>query len=166
MNAGLCIKHNKNVIFTDKHDFILCGHDIEVKTLFKEVSKTHNEKYPLLNSKLSSVESENLFLSTVKEFMRTPKILDEHLKKGIIEQGGKLVFLNVILDNMSPIFTAFSEYNTIDLDFSHAIQIGLNGIRQDGVVPIIISFHAIHNEYTVFSSSINVAIEDGSLKII
>ena len=108
--------------------------------------------------------SENNFIPIIKEFTKSPKILDEHLQKGIVKQNGSVIFLNVILDQASSMFNEISEYKNINLHFSYALEKGVNECK-DQIVPVIISFHAIHEEYRIFSITINVRVDKDCLTI-
>jgi hypothetical protein len=165
MNARLCIGNGKKVSFTAEHDFELENAAAEVKTLFKEIDKKTNEKYPILNQKIDSIDSESQFTSIIKEFIRGPKLLEEHLHKGIISQKGEIIFLNVILDQGSPIFTTISEYKNTDLNFNTSLDAGLANLKKDSLIPVIISFHAIHMKYNIFTLMINAKVEGDTLKI-
>lgn len=165
MNARLCIGNGKKVSFTTEHDFELENMAAEVKTLFKEIDKNTNEKYPILNQKIDSIDSEAHFTSIIKEFMRGPKILEEHLHKGIISQKGEIIFLNVILDQGSSIFTTISEYRNTDLNFNTYLDKGVANLKKDSLIPVIISFHAIHIKYNIFTLMINAKLEGDVLKI-
>lgn len=162
-SAGLGIENNRKISFVKNHYFILDEKPAEVKTLFKEINEKHGEKYHILNENQNR-QLENNFIPTIKEFAKSPKILNEYLKKGIVDQKGKILFLNILLDQVSPVFTSISEYKNNNLYFSNALEKGFNEIR-DQIVLVIIIFHAIHEEYKIFSLSINVAIDKDSLRI-
>lgn len=167
INASLSHDCNQSVSFGKKHDFIFKNSPAEVKTKFPPIdTRLREEFYPLLNSRLrgSHVDLEYV----INESIRMPDIMENNLKPAVERQDGRIVFLNLILENQSSILRFLSEYKQIDLTIQNAIDRASKLLTDESNVPIIISFHAVHCNYEIYSitTSISVKRENGKATII
>ncbi len=165
MSAFLCVINNRNISFVKEHDFVLDEYPAEVKTLSKEPEQDTQVKYPFLNLKISEANTQTSFQNLMKDLLILPNI-ENHLKAAIIKQKGRLVFLNVILENAPAFLTSISEYKDINLEFSTALENAFYEIKDRTIIPVKISFHAIHETYTIFSITIITKVKDNSIFII
>jgi hypothetical protein len=88
-----------------------------------------------------------------------PEILDNQLKVAIERQGAGIVFLNVILENRSPVLTFLSEREGFELTLEKAIDDGSKLLNDKSYISLIVSFHAVHCNYTIFALMIPIPVE-------
>ena len=149
MCASLADMHTRRISFEKKHDFIYGSSPAEVKMIFPPIDPEYREFYPFLNNKL---KNPNINLKQVmQEFIKIPKIMDNNLKKAVEKQKGEIVFLNIILENLSSVLTFFSEYKHLDLTLESSLNEADNLLKGKTIIPVVISFHAIHCNYELFA---------------
>lgn len=104
----------------------------------------------------------------INESIKVPYIMENNLRPAIERQDGRIIFLNLILENQSSILTFLSEYRQINLTIKNAIDQASKLLSEESKVPIIISFHAVHCNYEIYSltTSIPVKREKGKATII
>ena len=101
--------HYYKIVFEEQHDFFLEGSSpAEVKTIFSPVERKHSEKISdYLNSKLSKATANIKLKRIIKDLVKIPEIMQNNLIEAIDRQQGKVVFLNLILENLSDFLTFF-----------------------------------------------------------
>src|SRR5205823_6462061 len=90
------------IYFEKQHDFIFDHTPAEVKTKFPPTDARYDEAfYPRLNAGLARPDVD--IGDALKQAIKIPEILDNQLKVAIERQGAGMVFLNIILENGSPV---------------------------------------------------------------
>jgi hypothetical protein len=112
MCASLCGLH-QTVSFDKKHDFFLQNNPVEVKTILRPIHTESSEFYPYLSKNLQDPNTD-LRLVT-KNFIKIPKIMENNLQPAVDRQQGAIVFLNLILSNLSSVLTCLTEHTSTDL---------------------------------------------------
>jgi hypothetical protein len=148
MCASLSGQH-KIVSFHEKHDFFLQNNPVEVKTIFPPIHREYNEFYPDLSNNLRDRNSD-LRLVT-ENFIKIPKIMKNNLETAIDRQQGKIIFLNLILSNLSSVLAYLAESTSTDLTFKNSLDDAINMLTDESNLPLIISSHAIYCKYQIFS---------------
>ena len=69
----------------------------------------------------------------LNEATKTPEIMKNALKCAIERQNGRIVFLNIILENISSVLTLLSEYKHLDLTFKNAIDDAVKLLNDDSL---------------------------------
>lgn len=157
MSAALADMHAKRISFEKNHDFIYENLPAEVKTIFPPTDPGYRDEfYPFLNNKLkdSSINLKHV----MQEFITIPKIMDNNIKKAIEKQKGEIVFLNIILKNLSSALTFLSEYKHLDLSLKSSLEEADNLLNSKTVIPVVISFHAIRCKYELFALTLPVSV--------
>ena len=148
MCASLSGQDN-TISFQKKHEFFLENKPVEVKTIFPPIHTESSEFYPYLSN---SLQDPNTDLRLVmKNFIKIPKIMENNLQPAIDRQQGAIVFLNLILSNQSSVLTFLSEHTSTDLTIKNSLHDAINMLSDESYLPLIISFHAIHCKYEIFS---------------
>ena len=77
------------------------------------------------------------------------------------------MFINIILENGSPVITFLSEREVFELTLEKAIDDGTKLLNDKSHIPLIVSFHAVHCNYTIFALMIPIPVtkENGEHKI-
>jgi hypothetical protein len=167
INASLSHDCIQSVSFDKKHDFIFKNNPAEVKTKFPPIdTRLGEEFYPFLNARLKDSHMDLEYI--LNESIKVPEILENNLKPAIERQDGRIIFLNLILENQSSILRYLSEYKRNDLTIQTALHRAIELLTDESNVPIIISFHAVHCNYEIYSvtTSIPIKRENGKATII
>jgi hypothetical protein len=77
--------------------------------------------------------------------------MENNLQPAIDRQQGAIVFLNLILSDLSSVLTYLSEHTSTDLTIKNSLHDAINMLSDESNLPLIISFHAIHCKYELFS---------------
>ena len=77
--------------------------------------------------------------------------MKNNLQTAIDRQQGAIVFLNLILSDRSSVLTYLSEHTSTDLTIKNSLHDAINMLSDESNLPLIISFHAIHCKYEIFS---------------
>jgi hypothetical protein len=156
--ASLSDHYNRKISFEKRHDFILENTQAEVKTIFPPANAEYREDfYPFLNAHMTNPDADLKYI--MKEFIKIPKIMDNNLKDAIECQQGRIIFLNIILENRSSALTFLSEYKLHNLTFKNSLDNAIKLLDDKSTVPLIISFHAVHCKYEVFALTIPIPIK-------
>jgi len=164
--ASLSHRCGHTIYFEKDHDFIFDHTPAEVKTKFPPTDARYGEAfYPMLNASLTDPHAD--IKGALKEAIKIPEILDNQLKIAIERQGAGIVFLNIILENGSPVLTFLSEREVFELTLEKAIDEGTKLLNDKSHIPLIVCFHAVHCNYTIFALMIPVPVgkENGEHKI-
>jgi hypothetical protein len=148
MCASLSGQYN-TVSFQKKHEFYLENKPVEVKTIFPPIHKESSEFYPYLSNNLQDPNAD--LRQVMKNFIKIPKIMENNLQPAIGRQQGAIVFLNLILSNLSSVLTYLSEHTSTDLTIKNSLHDAINMLDDESNLPLIISFHAIHCKYQIYS---------------
>ena len=148
MCASLCGRH-QTVSFDKKHDFFLQNNPVEVKTIFPPIHTESSEFYPYLSKNLQDPNTDLRLV--MKNFIKIPKIMENNLQPAVDCQQGAIVFLNLILSNLSSVLTCLAEHTSTDLTIKNSLHYAINVLSDESNLPLIITFHAIHCKYEIFS---------------
>jgi hypothetical protein len=160
--ADLC---EAKVSFEGKHDFFVYDVPIEVKTIYPRFKTGYSNVYPYLSSIARTPDIQ--LKPALIEFIKLPKIMNNNIKVAIEQQHGEIIFVNIILENLSEFLTFLSDYTLQNLGFEQAFKEAIES-KSNNVVPAIIVFTAIHCEYQIFAIMIPIPIrneEDGSVRV-
>jgi hypothetical protein len=146
MCASLSGQYN-TVSFQKKHDFFLENKPVEVKTIFPPLHTESSEFYPYLSDNLQHPNTDLRLV--MKNFIKIPKIMENNLQSAIDRQQAEIVFLNLILSNASSALAYLSELS--NLTIKNSLHDAINMLSDKSNLPLVVSFHAIHCKYEIFS---------------
>ena len=164
MFASLAEHYDGKVSFRGKHDFFIDDVPVEVKTVYPRFKEGYSQVYPYLNSIVRRKDIE--LRQALIEFIKLPKIMDNN-KVAIEEQGGEIIFVNIILESRSGFLTFLSDYSLENLGFEQALREATK-FKRYNFVPVVIMFTAIHCEYQTFAIMLPIPVrreEDGSVRV-
>lgn len=165
MFASLAERYAAKVSFKGKHDFFIDDVPVEVKTIYPRFKMGYSNVYPYLSSIAMTTDIE--LKPALIEFIKLPKIMNNNIKVAIEQQHGEIIFVNVILENLSEFLTFLSDYTLQNLGFEQALREAIES-KRNNVVPAIIVFTAIHCEYQTFAIMLPIPVrreEDGSVRV-
>jgi hypothetical protein len=163
--ASLSHDCHQSISFQKRHDFILEKSPAEVKTKFPPIdTRLGEEFYPLLNARLQDSEAdlEHVLIEAIK----VPDIMTNNLKPAVERQDGKIIFLNIILENQSSVLRFLSDYKRLDLTIQNAIDRAARFLTDESSVPLVISFHTVHCNYEIYALTVSIPVKKENGKAI
>jgi hypothetical protein len=124
MFASLVALYDAKVSFKGKHDFFIDDVPIEVKAIYPRFKEGYSQVYPYLNSIAKKKDIE--LRRALTEFIKLPKIMDNNIKVAVEEQHGEIIFVNIILENLSEFLAFLSDYSLENLGFEQALREAMN----------------------------------------